>query len=394
MEPFDAGQAGLGQATAQTVYVHGAHEGSFLLSGLAIDYDHHGSGRSEDAPPIWVFTPPSHGLIGVFDGLGGAGGETIRLTDGSEHSGAWLASRFTRNCVLDVYHKLLERALQASSGGEPHPFVDFTAELRRALEASLSASAAQIRAGRTAGLLRSKLIKMLPTTMAICSYNLKDGELAAIWAGDSRVFSLRPDEGLQQITVDDLKSGADPLENLIQDSPMSNFVNADTDFILHERRLPLQPHTILIAASDGCFGYLQTPLHFEHAILSTMQESANWAGWEERLGSRIIEITGDDSTLSAAAVGWPDFTACRAQYAARADWCAQRVGAYDEHRDAVRTLERDLARAREDLASKTQALWQEYRVTYEGLTLAQTRDFPKDADSHENASHPETDESS
>ncbi len=42
----------------------------------------------------------------MFDGLGGAGGETIKLGD-LERTGAWLASRQVRNVVLTVYDELI-----------------------------------------------------------------------------------------------------------------------------------------------------------------------------------------------------------------------------------------------------------------------------------------------
>lgn len=394
MEPLWTGYPG--ENPAPSAYWYGPYKGTLPLYGLVIDYGLRGSGLGEDAPPIWTFKQPSYGLIGVFDGLGGAGGETIKLTDGSLRTSAWLASRFARNCVIDIYQELIQRSMtpQASSSGNAYnQTTDFTAKLRHVLKQKLNVFATEIRAGSHDGRLRSRLIKVLPTTMAICSFDLSNNTFTAVWAGDSRIYSLRPSEGLQQVTTDDLKSSADALENLTQDSPMSNFVSADTDFVLHERRRTLQPFTILVAASDGCFAYMQTPLHFEHALLSTMQESMDWTGWQERLESRIVQITGDDSTLSAVAIGWPDFASCRVQYAARADWCSQRINAYDEDYDRVKHLERDLSQARKDLASSLWELWQEYRTTYESLALVPSRDVPQSVDPRNDADRADGNES-
>jgi hypothetical protein len=357
------------QTPARAGRWYGPYEGTPPLYGLVVAHDHHGSGLSEDAPPIWTFKRPADGLIGVFDGVGGADGETIRFSDGSEHTSAWLASRHVRDCVIHVHQELIQQVMTSRAAASQttampgfYDCVDFTAELKRAIERKLGTFAAKVRASG-AGRLRSRLIKMLPTTMAICSYDLSKREFGAVWAGDSRVYSIRPDDGLQQVTTDDL-----------------NCVSAG-DFVLHERRLALRSFTILIAASDGCFGYARTPLHFEYLLLQTMQESADWADWRMRLESRIAQVTDDDSTLAAVAIGWPDFASCRANYSARADWCWQRIRALDDRHDRVQRLERDLLTARGDLTSNTATLWREYRTTYESLALAPTRDVPRQAQS-------------
>lgn len=354
----------------------GADQGPFLglrtLHRLIIDYNGHWRGSSEDATPIWCFRPPADGLIGVFDGMGGAAGEIFKLGD-VERTGAWLASRHVRNIVLAVYNDLIRREADRQPSGDadshgwmaelPEPCFDFTIELSRSIQRDLSEVAAHLHAhsGRR---LSSRLDKVLPTTLAICRYDLSRNEFAAIWAGDSRIYYLRPDVGLQQVTTDDLVKHQDAFENLTQDSPMSNFVSADTDLLLHERRLSLDSFSIVIAATDGCFGYVQTPLHFEHMLLSTMQRAGDWQDWQDRLYREIERITSDDATLSAVAIGWSDFASCREQYAQRAHWCAQRVSAYDT------------AAREEDRPSVARDLWQEYRRTYEmpGSTL--TRDVP------------------
>jgi tetratricopeptide (TPR) repeat protein len=342
------------------------------LHSLIIDIERRQA--SEDAPPLWRFQAPADGLIGVFDGLGGAGGETIRLPDGSEQTGAWLASRYVRRVVLDVYDKLIRREANQQPSGDIDSYnrvpgwresrkgTDFTAELRHAIQENLSELGARLHASSDRR-LKNRLVKTLPTTLAICRYDLSTNEFEAIWAGDSRIFCLRPEIGLQQVTTDDLRLHHDALEMLTQDSPMSNFVSADTNFVLHERRIELHPFSMLIAATDGCYAYVPTPLHFEHMLLSTMQEARDWQDWQDKLHSQIDRTTGDDATLSAVAIGWPDFASCREHYAARAHWCAPRISTRD-------------AAAQEDRAAITRDLWAEYRRTYEMPLSIPTRNVP------------------
>jgi serine/threonine protein phosphatase PrpC len=356
--------------------------------GIVINHEHKPEGAGEDAPPIMAGNS-AHGMIGVFDGLGGAGGKTVELADGPERTNAWLASRRAREIVLEVYDQLISRTHTAksvpSSGNhdgqaielsEIGPPFDFTDELKRALQEGLTSYAAEIGAGGS-GRLKSPLIKTLPTTMAICTFDLHSHEYTAIWAGDSRVYCLYPDAGLQQVTTDDLKTNPDALQNLTRDAIMSNCVSASADFVLRERRRDMLSPCVLIAATDGCFGYLHTPLHFEHMLLSTMRESRSFSQWQDRLEAAIIQVTGDDSTLAAVAIGWPNFPTLRKRFADRSQWCAKRVEALDAKRGQVDRLEKEFGRAREELTTLTQEQWDEYRSRYELLTQGLTRVVPK-----------------
>jgi serine/threonine protein phosphatase PrpC len=383
----DAVKAGQPAAAAPPTTKYGPFSGTRPVHLIAVNYEHHPDGLGEDAEPLCVFCRPSNGLLGAFDGLGGAGGETIRRPDGSERTGAWLASRRVRQVVRNVYDELIPRMMMLSASGDsgayeqfadapaPRPPVDFTATLKDAIQEELVRYAAELGAG-TGGRLKSRLIRTLPTTMALCQFDLDSNLLTAIWAGDSRVYYLRPDIGLQQVTTDDLKSNADALENLTQDSPMSNCISASTDFVLHERQLELHAHSILLAASDGCFGYVRTPLHFEYLLLRTMQQATDVRDWRDRLYAEIELVTSDDSTLSVAVIGWPDFVSCQRHFKARYQWCAERIGTYDAWHERVKLAERELGQAREALAAHTRDLWEEYRKTYEIPNMAPTRDVP------------------
>lgn len=350
-----------------------------------IEHEHKPEGAGEDAPPI----ASAHGLIGVFDGLGGAGGETVEFADGPERTNAWLASRRARKIVLEVYDQLICRMHPANSApgsGDPNgqkielpeirPPFDFTDELQRALQEGMTRYAAEIGAGGS-GRLKSNLIKTLPTTMAICTLDLRSHEYTAVWAGDSRIYCLNPDVGLQQVTTDDLKTNPDALQNLTRDAIMSNCVSASADFVLRERRRAMPSRCVMIAATDGCFGYVHTPLHFEHMLLSTMRDAQDFLEWQAHLGAAIIQVTGDDSTLAAFAIGWRDFATFRQDFTDRFQWCAERVEALNAKRGQVGRLEKEFGQAREELATLTREQWEEYRRRYESLTHDRTRVVPE-----------------
>jgi serine/threonine protein phosphatase PrpC len=357
-----------------------------------MDHQHKPNGAGEDAPPIaYDYDNSIRGLIGVFDGLGGAGGETVEFDGGPARTNAWLASRRAAGIVLEVYRQLagqMPTAESAPSSGdscgqeielpENRLPADFTEVLQRALQQRLARYAADIGAGGS-GLLKSKLIKTLPTTMAICTFDLSIHEYTAIWAGDSRIYCLNPsiDVGLQQVTKDHLKTNPDAMQNLTGDAIMSNCVSVSADFVLEERRLPLPSPCVLIAATDGCFGYVHTPLQFEYMLLSSMREAQSFPDWGERLKAAIIQVTGDDATLAAFAIGWPDFATCREDFADRFEWCAKRVIDLDKKRDLADRLEKEFGRARDELTTLTQEQWEEYRRAYEYPTFLHSRVVPK-----------------
>src|SRR5262249_49955175 len=122
--------------------------------------------------------------------------------------------------------------------------------------------------GLGGGVLRSKLIRTLPTTLAVGRYGRTDAGLRceAIWAGDSRVYLLTPAGGLHQLPEADLRSGGDGRETLERASPLNNLVCASSPFVLHTRMVAVAGPAVLLAATDGCFGYVSTPLHFEHLL--------------------------------------------------------------------------------------------------------------------------------
>jgi hypothetical protein len=336
--------------------------------------------QGEDAEPLLVLASPGTGLCGVFDGLGSAGAEMITTSAGPRSSG-WAAARAAREAVRSRTDLLSVRSpgWQASideSGSyveQPPsaPRSDLAAEFLAVIQRKLAETAAEIGAGNP----RAKGRLSLPTTMAAAWFDLEAGQAAAAWAGNSRVYLLMPDSGLQQVTTDDLETGTDALAALTQGSPISNCISAGTNFTIHERRISFDPPAVMFAASDGCFGYVATPLHFELMLLSSMHAALSWPDWQERLQAAIEGVAGDDATLAGFALGWRDFGECRDAYAPRLRRCADQARNYDATATEVSRLRQRLESAQADLVTARQQLWDGYRAGYENLLSTRVRDL-------------------
>jgi serine/threonine protein phosphatase PrpC len=350
---------------------------------LRVNFEHR-PGLSENADPLLVLASPTTGLCGVFDGLGSAGAEMVTTLAGPR-SGAWVAARAAREAVHSCTDLLSVRSPAWHAGfDESNAYVeqppsaprpDLTTELRAAIQRKLAERAAESRVVNSG--VKNPVMKSLPTTMAAAWFDLDAGEVTAAWAGDSRVYMLMPMSGLQQVTTDDLETNADALECLTHDSPMSNYISAGTDFTIHEKRINFDPPAILFAASDGCFGYVATPLHFELMLLSTMNGALSWQDWQERLQAAIERVAGDDASLAGFAVGWRDFSECREAYAPRRLQCADQARNYDALATEVSRLQQSLGSAKADLATARQRLWDEYRTSYESLLSTPVRDVSR-----------------
>jgi serine/threonine protein phosphatase PrpC len=322
------------------------------------------AGEGEDADPI-LRVGPDLGLLGVFDGMGGAGGRVYDTPDG-RHTGAYIASRFARNVVERLMIELIKPEWNLDGPAT-------AAELHRLLASSLSARLAELKAPETA--LRSKLVKALPTTMALAVLQRTDPAASLyachlFWAGDSRAYLLGPEAGVMQLTTDDLRSGADAMRNLTDDSVMSNCISADTEFHINHRQVELQAPFLLITATDGCFAYVRSPMHFEHLLLSTLRGARDVAAWQEALESAVTAITGDDAALALLGVG-ADFAGFKKLLRERTEEVGRRyIDPLDELEGQVSDAEQKLAGLRARRAELGGELWGAYKHDYERYLAA------------------------
>jgi serine/threonine protein phosphatase PrpC len=322
------------------------------------------AGEGEDADPI-LRVGPDLGLLGVFDGMGGAGGRVYDTPDG-RHTGAYIASRFARNVVERLMIELIKPEWNLDGPAT-------AAELHRVLASSLAARLDELKAPETT--LRSKLVKALPTTMALAVLQRTDPAAAAhachvFWAGDSRAYVVDPEAGVRQLTTDDLRSGGDAMRNLTDDSVMSNCISADTEFHINHRQVDLQAPFLLVGATDGCFAYVRSPMHFEHLLLSTLRGAREVAAWQRALESAVTATTGDDAALALLGVG-ADFTGFKKLFRERTEEVGRRyIDPLDELEDQVNQAEQKLAGLRARRAELGGELWGAYRREYERYLVA------------------------
>ena len=59
----------------------------------------------------------------------------------------------------------------------------------------------------------------------------------------------------------------------------------------------------LLCATDGCFAYVRSPMHFEHLLLSTMQGARDAPDWQRALEAEVTAITGDDAAIALLGLG-------------------------------------------------------------------------------------------
>jgi hypothetical protein len=316
-------------------------------------------GQGEDSDPI-VRDGRELGLVAVFDGMGGAGGTVYETPDGPR-TGAYLASRVARDVVEERMFALLDPEWNLDGPAAAR-------DLRRSVKRALADTLAGLNAPASG--LRSRLLRALPTTMALMALQCREprqGRWAGhvFWSGDSRVYVFDPATGAHQLTRDDLRDRGDALVNLRQDSVVSNALSADTDFVVHHHQVELTAPFLAVAATDGCFGYVRTPIHFEHLVLASLRDSTESGSWSRLLQQRIAAIAGDDAAMGVLGVG-ADHGQFRQLFATRTAQIEQRcVVPLDELESEVGRAEHAVAEARRRHAAAQTSLWAAYKPEYE-----------------------------
>jgi len=314
------------------------YDNMLFLAGAAVE------GRGEDS--FFCSGPETDAgpaVIGVFDGSGGLGGRMHREMGG--YNEAYLGSRILSGALCDWYE---DHKKELFYDGET--ITKSVGEYFSEAFGILSSKTTENR------LISGSLVRSFPTTAAIAmALNNQRGVLLhIIWAGDSRVYLL-DEEGLAQLTVDDVLT-TDAFENLRSDDSMTNVLSSDGKYTLHHKQILINRPTMVIAATDGCYGYIPSPMEFEYELLSNLMEASTPNDYTRRLGILFDEVAGDDYTMGVLDFYFGTFQ-------------NQKKLLSDRLKEVTLKYSRPLSDCRRDQPKKAQdmarALWNEYRIGYE-----------------------------
>lgn len=304
--------------------------------------------KGEDANPI-VLQLGDMVAVGVFDGMGGAGA-TEYVTINGTHTGAYIASREVKKTVED-YMRSANCVINSQ-------------ELTSVIQKKLTDCVVSL--GIKPSGLRSSIIKTLPTTLAfvIAKKEEKNTNIKSYWCGDSRNYILTK-TGLQQISIDDLVNPQDPLENLRNDEALSNCVSQDKSFKINEKEVVIREEpSAIISATDGCFGYLSTPMHFEYILLKSLNKANDCEDWKKLIEEELVPISGDDFSLGLVLMD-VSFEEWKILMQSRLDTITSKyIDVYQNKKYAIDEAERKLKEAHENLHNSVTKLWEDYKKDY------------------------------
>ena len=339
------------------------------LSHLMIELSNKGKGLGEDASPLFLVSENKQMyVVGAFDGMGGSGSTIYTNKKNSEkHTGAYLASRAVRDVVECFFQG---RVAQNHSQITPSDIDLLKQKIVESLEVTLDLHSYE------PSRIKSSMVRVLPTTMAvgqvIFQANQDAGVFEVLWAGDSRVYFLSSKLGCIQLTKDDLKLNNDPYQNIKNDSPLSNKVCLDSDFTInHKTHTIPNIHSLLpglfFAATDGCFQFFKTPMHFEELFLRTLQSSDSMMVWQKLIADDLQQRAGDDCTMPLVCLtkGTFDFSAFKAAFSKRQSYLHSNIIVpITELEDTVASCNEAARQADKTLESLYEATWNVYKNNY------------------------------
>lgn len=306
-------------------------------------------GHGEDAPPLLMIKGNSC-AVSVFDGMGGAGAATCESEYGKDYTKAYVASRIVASSV-GLY---LENHLST----DDITIVDLKAVIKQRLKEEQDKYPPH-----TKSMLRSKLVREYPTTMALVTLiESEEGiRVDSYWAGDSHCY-LWTKKDFFQISKDDLEEDNDPMENLRNDAAISNCICADRDFQINHKQINISKEPVaIVSATDGCFGYFPTPMHFEDVLKRCLRQAKDEEDWKNRIMKRIQEVTGDDTSLSIIGVGFETFGKFKNTMAVQSVSC---VGKIREIESSIASQKEKLAKMQGEYEQTIKCGWESYKQKY------------------------------
>jgi hypothetical protein len=146
---------------------------------------------------------------------------------------------------------------------------------------------------------------------------------------------------------------------------VSNALSADTEFHINYRRVELHSPFLVVCATDGCFGYVRTPMHFEYLVLRHLLETRSTEAWSSALQAEIAAVTGDDAAMSTLGVG-ADLQEFQKLFAPRvAELASDFIEPLDDLSDAVTRAEQELGALQSRQLDEMTERWNRYKSEYE-----------------------------
>lgn len=304
-------------------------------------------GYGEDSPPLSIIRNNLF-AVGVFDGMGGSGAAVCKSKYEGTHTKAYVASRIIQE---EITNFIKEKAVdEINSEGIKNTAKKRLEEEKKNFQTKASG-------------LRSKLVRDYPTTLAIiiaCNNENGSHTIKSYWAGDSRNY-LWTQEGFYQISKDDLDAEFDPLENLRNDGALSNCICADRDFHINDKEINVTGKFIILSATDGCFNYFPTPMHFHEVLLTGLKKSTDKKNWENFCKEKISAVTGDDVSLSLMAIGFEDFNDLKNSFEHTEISCIKEI---EDVQKKIEDLSKELEDAKNSIETLIQNEWSKYKMKY------------------------------
>lgn len=289
-------------------------------------------------------------VMAIFDGLGGRSAGYSGLKGGKIAS--QLASKITQNFLKQYKLDSLDNAIKLQK--------DICRYLKSEADTKITPS-------KLKGTLANK---RLCTTMAIASISTvadQEDYYQVNWGnmGDSRIYFLSPEQGLQQLTQDDIEAQKNALEMIREDPPMSQFLTAD---IPEHWQINFHTNTFkkgcFLACSDGCFQYLPTPWHFEKLLLETLARSQSKSEWEKLLIKEYENIKQDDTSLILYPIGFTNIKSPDEEEVKNTDKSNQFAYVKEAYQERLEYLKTKFFNS-EFRIDEMQNLWEIYRHDYE-----------------------------
>lgn len=294
-------------------------------------------GHDEDAPAY-----ADDRMIIVCDGLGG-GGQNAYLIDGEKRTSAYLGSRIiSKACqefISSHYDEFCENMQDSAF---------LIAEFKSYISNSLNQYVVE---KGLKNIVRGKSMQMLPSTLAAVIYKHHDDHTDAlvVSAGDSRAFVLTPDNGLQQISRDDVFENVDAFE---KSATMTNNIRQDGEYHINFGYLSLPPKCILFVCTDGCFDYISTPMELEYRLEYSISKCGDFLNPKENnlgkyFGNLLVKSgLRDDCTVAGVILGYSDSESTQKLFLQRA------LLIQDKYRNPCAQYDKESLKRKDEVSAK------------------------------------------